>query len=184
MLNKLSARKWVLAAVALGLAGTAQATVITYETTNVAGNTWQYNYAVSNEASSGYDIEEFALYFDYDLYANLTNPLVATGWDHFVADPAPSFSIDGLYDVYTLDTGISPSTSLDGFSVQFDYLGGETPGSQFFEIIDPFDFSILETGFSELAQNTPIAEPASLLLLFVALAGLWIIPRHRIQQRI
>ena len=59
-------------------------------------------------------------------------------------------------------------------SVQFDYLGTNTPGTQFFDIFDPFTFAILDSGVTQLAD---VPEPNMLLLLMTGLAGLFGISR-------
>ncbi|MBN1765568.1 MAG: PEP-CTERM sorting domain-containing protein, partial [Sedimentisphaerales bacterium] len=60
---------------------------------------------------------------------------------------------------------IAPGETVSGFSVSFDWLGTGVPGAQFYEIIDPDDFSTLDSGYT-------VPEPGTTILL--CLGGLMI----------
>ncbi len=53
---------------------------------------------------------------------------------------------------------IAESTTESVFSVSFDWLGEETPGSQFYEIVNPDTFETIDSGWT-------VPEPGMLLLL-------------------
>ena len=150
------------------------ATTITYDVTNIAGSTWEYSYTVNND-TLGFDIEEFTVYFDVGVYENLTliTPTPAT-WDPLVIEPDNFLSNDGYYDALALSAGIAPGNSLGIFSVRFDYLGGGTPGSQYFEIVDSFTFDLLDSG-----QTSPVPVPAAVWLFGSGLIGLIGVARRK-----
>lgn len=156
----------------------ANATTVSYAISNVSGNTWEYTYNVAND-TLGTDIEEFTIYFDLGLYENLVAIATPVDWDPLVVQPDPSIppsGDDGFYDALALSTGIAQGTSLDGFSVQFDYLGTGVPGSQFFEVIDPVTFANLDSG-----DTQPVPVPAAIWLFGSGLLGIFSLnkPRYR-----
>ena len=61
-----------------------------------------------------------------------------------------------------------PGEMLAGFSVMFDFLGVGTPGDQFFEYYDPFDFSPIVSGITELIV-VEVPEPATYALIGIGL---------------
>jgi hypothetical protein len=147
------------------------ATTVTYELQNLSGNTWQYTYTIEND-TLGVNIEEFTIYFDVGLFENLAVANTPIDWDPLVVQPDSGLPVpdDGFYDALALSVGIAPGGSLSGFEVQFDYLGGDSPGSQFFEVIDPNSFVTLDSG---LTQAVPLPAAAWLFISgMVGLAGL------------
>jgi hypothetical protein len=145
------------------------ATTINYDLANLGGNRWEYTYAVTNDSMSS-DIEEFTIYFNLGSYDNLvvTSPLAS--WDELVAQPDPALTDDGYYDALTLATGISPAATDSGFSVSFDWLVAGIPGTQFFDVVDPITFDVLDSGSTVAATAVP--EPGTLLLLGSGIIGL------------
>jgi len=152
---------------ATGLAP-AWATTVSYDLANVGGSTWAYSYTVSND-TLGVDIEEFTVFFDVNLYANLSLVASPAGWDPIVIQPDGAIPDDGFYDALALSGGIMPGNSLSGFSVQFDFLGTGTPGDQLFDSVDPLSFASLDSGFTQAAAVIPL--PAALWLFMSGLAG-------------
>ena len=67
--------------------------------------------------------------------------------------------------------GIAPGKSISRFSVNFEWLGVDMPGSQYYEIIDPLTFAAIESGYT-----TP--EPATGLVL---LSGVLLLRRKNIR---
>lgn len=134
-------------------------TEIWYETTDLGSGRWEYTYDVYNiNLMEG--IEEFTIWFGYGVYDNLlvTTPETPAGWNQIVWQPEPVLEDDGAYDAVTLTVGIGIDESVSDFSVSFDWLGVGEPGSQYYEIIDPLDFSTIEDGYT-------IPEPWTLFLL-------------------
>lgn len=134
-------------------------TAITYTTSDLGGGQWKYTYEVTNNGLSS-PIEEFTVWFDYDLYTNLTveTPTTPAGWDQLVLQTEPVLLDDGAYDAMATDTGINLGQTLGEFEVSFNYFGIDVPGSQPYDIIDPQTFQTIASGIT-----TP--EPATLLLL-------------------
>ncbi|MBN2271655.1 MAG: PEP-CTERM sorting domain-containing protein, partial [Sedimentisphaerales bacterium] len=135
---------------------------------------WQYTYEVTNNSLS-VPIEEFTVWFDYDLYANLAveTPTTPPHWDQLVLQPEPVLPDDGAFDAAkeALGGGIEIGRTLGGFAVSFDWLGIGEPGPQPYDIIDPQTFQTIDSGI------TVIPEPATLLLL--AAGGLTLLRKHR-----
>ena len=149
-------------------AGYAGKTQISYSLTELGGGSWQYSYEVSN-ISLGVPIKEFTIRFDYGLYENLAittpNP-PARDWDELVFQSDPVIGDDGFYDALHLTLGIGEGQSVSDFSVSFDWLSTDTPGSQFYEIVDPDNnYITIDSGFT-------VPEPATSLLMLVGYAGL------------
>ena len=149
------------------------ATVITFDAYNISGNRWGYSYTITNDTLSS-DIFEFGIFFSYGLYENIAVDTSPVDWDVISWGPALIFDIpdDGLVDGLALSGGLTPGATLSGLSVSFDWLGSETPGSQYFVVVDPNDYeSILDEGNTTPA-TAPVPEPATLLLLGSGLIGL------------
>jgi len=137
-------------------------TEIRYSLTDLGSNQWEYAYTVENIGLSE-GIEEFSIWFDCGLYNNLvvTTPApLSDNWDEVAIQPEPVLSDDGYYDALaeTGNPGISIGVTVSDFSVSFDWLGMGTPGSQFYEIIDPDTFATIEDGYT-------VPEPITLILL-------------------
>jgi len=137
------------------------ATTINYGVNNIAGNTWEYTYAVSNDTLS-VAIEEFTIFFDVGLYENLVAPSAPVDWDPLVIQPDPGLPDNGFYDALELTAvGIAPGNSVAGFSVQFDFLGAGTPGDQSFDIVNPITFGVIDSGVTRVSA---VPLPAALWL--------------------
>lgn len=151
------------------------ATVIDATGFNVVDNRWQFDYVVNNDTLA-IDIEEFTIWFDLGLFDNLDVVASPADWDSIAINPDGSIPDDGFFDSLALAGGIAPGDLLGGFSVQFDWLGGGDPISQFWEIIDPFTFEPLDSGETNVTI-VRVPEPGTLALLFAAL-GLLVISRR------
>lgn len=174
---KTSRLQQILSAVLfLGSFQSVNATTVTYDVTNITGNTWEYSYTLAND-SLGVDIEEFTVFFTLGDYQNLAVSSTPANWDPLAIDPDPGIPDDGFYDALALSAGIAPGSSLGGFSVQFDYLGQGTPGSQFFDIVDPITFTSLDSG-TTVPSVIPV--PAAIWLFSAGLLSLFGIGRSRI----
>lgn len=153
---------------------TSTATTIYYDVTNVSGSTWEYNYTINND-TLGFDIDEFTIYFTLGDYENLSVSSSPASWDSLVVEPDNFLGNDGYFDSLASSGGIAPGNSLIGLIVSFDYLGTGNPGSQFFEIVDAGDFSVLDSGQTEV-----IPVPSAVFLFGTGLAGLIVVARRKI----
>lgn len=142
-------------------------TEIAYETFDLGAGRWQYTYNVSNVGlevdQQPASIEELTIWFDDSLYDSLvvtTQAPLSTSWDEIILQTEPVLHDPGAYDALVLsgNTGIGAGESLNGFSVAFDWLGAGTPGSQYYEIVDPDTFATIDADFT-------IPEPVTVLLL-------------------
>jgi hypothetical protein len=145
---------------------------VIYTATQISGSEWQYNYQVAGSYVSGDDL---AIYFPLTTSSNLSD--LGTGgsdWTTFVFQPDPSLPADGEFDMLAnLD---NPSLT-PVFAVQFQYLGLEAPGSQFFTLYDP-SFNIVDTGATQ-STLSPVPEPAPFLLMGSGLVWVWRRVRHQ-----
>lgn len=162
----------------IALPGILHATIITYDTTNLGGGRWEYSYNILND-TLGSPIEEFTIFFDYGLYDLLSIDTPKANWDGLTVNPDLIFGFPqaGFYDALSLASGIAPGASEGGFMVSFNWLGTGTPGAQYFEVVSPSDFSVLDSG-----NTTPVPEPGTLMLLgsgIISLIGL----RRRINKK-
>ncbi len=162
----------------------AQNNPIFYEVDNLAGNRWEYTYTVENQTAN--PIDQFTIYFDPTIYLNLDvtgfSPL---DWDGFASAPGDNLPDDDFVDwcatgpfCFQDIAGIDLGETLSGFSVAFDWLGAGTPGSQFFEIINPEPFDIASSGFTQLLDNNPPSVPEPAPLLMIGLGLLALLKRH------
>ena len=188
---------WLL--VAPVFSGAAIASPIFYETTDLGGNQWRYDYTVGNDTL--FDIEEFTIYFDYGLYefaliewdpGNFPGEFEVDpdtydypdDWDAFVAptDIILGDEEDGYYDALALFDLISPGDLISGFSVDFTFLGEGTPGEQFFEFFG-FDESggevFGESYTQRMITEPPVAVPAPATGALLALGTLALFSRRK-----
>jgi hypothetical protein len=154
------------------------ATIITTELSNVGGNSWQAEYTVDNN-TLGSNIEEFIIWFDLGLYNNISIVSAPIGWDALTIQPDPMLPDDGSYDMLALNLGISSGDFLDGFNITFDWLGGNASMSQYFEIIDPNTWSIIDSGQTTIA-TTAVPEPSSMMLLAFGVMGVFGFKKKRL----
>lgn len=142
-------------------------TEISYETEDLGTGRWQYTYEVTNlnlvVDSIPSAIEEFTIWFDDNLYDNLvvtTSDPTLSDWDQIVWQPDPVLGDPGAYDALTVgaNAGIGAGESVYGFSVSFDWLWIGSPGSQYYEIVDPDTFATIDSGYT-------VPEPGTVVLL-------------------
>lgn len=156
----------VLAVMCILFAASARATTVTYEAAHLGGSQWRYDYSISNDTLA-VAIEEFTVFFDHTLYANLAAASGATGWDLLLIAPDAAIPAAGYFDALALAGGIAAKATLAGFSVTFDYFGTGAPAAQVFSVLDPVTFTELDQGTTVVASAVP--EPTSAMLM---LAGL------------
>ena len=180
------ARGGLFALLVAGFALRAHATVIDYQLVSLGGSNYQYVYTVQNDGSlgAGTPISEFDLLFDPTLYdeSSLTaaSPASISGnWSEIFL--ASGIGIPAAYDALANAGGISVGSSLNGFAVNFTWLGSGTPGTQPFEIYDPNSFALLEQGTTVPVAAVPI--PAALWLFASGIAALLAVSRTRAGAR-
>lgn len=175
----------ILGALALALSvQTAGATLIEYELTPTGGNSYRYEYNVTNDGTlgAGVALEWFAILFDPALYDETSLTIVtadppAADWDELIL--GSGLLIDAAYDVFALGGGIADGGSVAGFAVEFTWLGAGMPSVQGFEIFDPVSLNVIETG-STRATVTSVPEPGTpALLLLAAITAVAMLRRKR-----
>ncbi|MBN1766849.1 MAG: PEP-CTERM sorting domain-containing protein [Sedimentisphaerales bacterium] len=135
-------------------------TEISFETADIGAGRWQYTYDVTNIALAQ-EIEEFTIWFEFGDYDNLAIETLdppAANWDEIVWQPEPLIGDDGGYDARATDLNIGIGQTVSGFAVSFDWLGLGEPGTQFYQLVDPTTFDVLDAGWT-------IPEPATLSLM-------------------
>lgn len=165
-------RQFAALAVMLCLCATsARATTITYETAHLGGSQWRYDYTISNDTLA-IAIEEFTLFFDHTVYANLAVATTPAGWDPLVIAPDAAIPAAGYFDALALTGGIAPGATLGGFALLVNYLGSGTPPAQAFSVIDPVSFAELDSGITIAASAVPVPPSAALMLAGLMLVTL------------
>jgi hypothetical protein len=171
------------------LANPAKAIIIDYDLTSLGGNSYRYDYTVTNDdlLGAGVAIDWFAILFDPVFYdenslAIVTQDPPASDWDELIL--ASGVSVPAAYDVFALAGGIAVGASVSGFAVQFNWLGAGLPGVQDVEVYrfeDDDSISLLETGTTRPVSLT-VPEPGTLALLFlgaVVASATWLRRRPR-----
>ena len=190
----MKARHLLLSLWLLLLANPAKAIIIDYDLTSLGGDSYRYDYTVTNDGSLGVGValEWFAILFDSALYDESSLFIVtpdppASGWDELIL--ASGVGVHPAYDAFALTGGIAADASVSGFAVQFDWLGAALgaglPGAQPFEIYDPNTFDVLATG-STRVTSTAVPEPGTLALLFwgaVVASATWLRRRPLLNRR-
>jgi hypothetical protein len=137
------------------------ATIITSETTNVSGNTWESVYTITNDTAD--EIYWFAIFFDAGEYANIVYvpSIEFADWDVFGVDPF--FTDAGFVDAFANVAGISVGGFISNFIVRYDYFGSSAPSVQKFVVYDPdlLDPVVIE---SVEFQTNVVSTPSTLLL--------------------
>lgn len=152
----------------------ALAAAVTYQATALGGDAWRYDYAVKNDGSPGV-IEEFTIFFELGLYADLAVAASPAGWDALVAQPDAGLPADGFFDALALGAGLTSGEEAF-FSVTFIYSGPGAPGAQSFDVVDPLTFDVIERGRTRTALALP--EPGSAWLLLAAVGILFALRRR------
>lgn len=173
------AKKLLGCSLAAVLAWDVNATVVTYETTSLGAGAWQYDYSVTNNTLLS-PIEEITIYFPLGLYSDLLSGSQPLNWDNIVVQPDPSLPADGFLDSLTLSAAILPGQTLAPFSIEFTWLGSGAPGSQFFEVVHPASFTVLDSGTTTAFLPPPsVPEPGTIPLAILGVAVLLHLSRHR-----
>lgn len=155
-------RVLVLGCCLLGSTASA-ATTIQYQAIDLdntgSGDLWRYVYSVTGDFNEN---EAFSIRFDPTLYSDLqdTPPGVA-GWDILVLPTDLALPAAGIFEPLALAT-----TSITNmlFSIEFVWLGADTPGAQPFEIISyASGATVLEEGLT--ASATAVPEPSAWMLM-------------------
>lgn len=145
----------------------AQAVAIEYAVAPLGGDSWRYDYTITNIGLPA-TFDELTVYFDVSQYTLLANALAPPGWDLIVVQPDAGIPSNGFYDALSL-FGAPGDATLSGFSVSFTYLGSGTPGAQLFELIDSSDFSLVQSGTTQLPGPViGVPEPSTLSLMLLA----------------
>jgi hypothetical protein len=151
----------------------AQAVTVQSQLQALGGNSYQYNYTITNDdLASGFD--EISIFFSNTQYQNLAVTASPFDWDSIVLQP--DAFLDGVFDSLALSAPLALGDSVSGFSVSFDWLGAELPGAQIFDVLDSSSLTVLQSGTSSV---TAVPLPASLPLMSAALAGLAFIRQRK-----
>ena len=140
---------------------------VTYVAVEVAGNNWRYDYTVNGPIDLFGTID---LVFDYASYANLASssmdPLIT------INPPDPLTPLNG--DVFAAFSNAAlPDGGSATFSVSFDWLGANAPGSQAFNVSDGNGGFVLAGRTTATGSGpSPLPEPSQAALAVAALLAL------------
>lgn len=149
---------------------------ITYTVAPQGNDVYTYSYDVINEWAA--TVDEFSIFFDPVLFADLQLASSPMGWDALVIQPDRLLPSDGYVDLLALSSGLGTGESLTGLSVTFTFLGQGVPGAQAYHIVDPVTFEIRISGRTEnlSAPPTTVDAPTSAALLLAGLAAFAAMP--------
>ena len=150
------------------LGQTAEAAVITYESSNLGGNRWQYDYTIFNDSASDI-ITAFDINFDFGYYSNIEHLSSPAGWDSVADDPfslGTNLEIDGILTAWALEEAfyLLPNNSLGIFSVVFDWFGNDAPLGQLYVLYGDNNWNIIGDGWTA-GVPPEIPEPQTFMLL-------------------
>ncbi|MBY0242266.1 MAG: hypothetical protein K2X55_23435, partial [Burkholderiaceae bacterium] len=131
-------------------------------------------YVINNDTLPG-PLDEFTIYFDEHLFANLADATGPAGWDTLAIAPDTGIPAAGYLDGLALAGGIAAGDTLGGFSITFDFFGAGAPGAQQFSIVDPLTFVEIDSGVTG-ASAVPL--PGTVPLMLAGLVSLACLRRH------
>lgn len=174
MLSASVRRLAAAAAAAWCMALPGHAGVVDFVATPLGEGVWRYDYSITAPA---FDFDQFTLYFDISQFGPLSAAIGPAGWDMLSLDPDPAIPADGLLDGLHLDGPLPQGATVTGFSVNFRYLGLDTPGAQPFELLDSSSLRVLQS-----SVTTAVPEPRPALLFVAGALGLGVLGTRRRRQ--
>lgn len=146
---------------------------IQFLVTDLGVSSYRYTYILSG--FSFLANQELDIQFDANLYSNLTNGVVGTGFDLVLLQPNSPPGLPGDYSAMAL----IDNPPLDGpFSVDFTYLGEGMPGSQPY-FINQYDDQGNFLGTLESGVSSPIPEPGTVTMVAAGLVAVGAALRYR-----
>ena len=142
------------------------AAYIIYDVNEISSDVWEYEYTVYDYSPE--ENEGITIYFDYGMYSDITVEEAAMEWDAITWEPDVILGYEdpGAFDVLAL-TDIASSEH--SFRVRFQWLEPlSTPASQYYEIYNGNDFSVIESGYT---QRASVPEPSIICLLGMGLVS-------------
>lgn len=179
---KNSLKSAITAVVLVGLACSAQATIVKYSLTDNGSGNYTYNYTVENNTAS--PLTDFGIYFPDVSSIDAANYVLGTalspgGWTSIVTQPS-AINLGGIAEWY--GNSIAPGGTASGFGIQFTHTGSVPLGSQYFEVYDA-GLNVMEFGQTQPLTPGAVPEPSTVLAgmlpaLIMAGAGLRRLFRH------
>jgi hypothetical protein len=163
-----------------------RASSISYQLQNLGIDHYRYTYTIINNGSlpNNGSIQLVDILFDTTLYNESSLSIssassVSSSWSEQILASAPG--IPATYDFSSKGLGLQIGSSFSGFSIDFEWLGSGLPGAQGFEIYDPSNFNLLETGTTKVnTQVVPI--PGAFVYFLSSLFGVKLFGRRLFNQ--
>lgn len=183
------------AALAPPPAAAAPSSEIMYRVTKVRDSIFRYDYTLVNDAQNpaNSSITLFETYFPFGQTENLGGTLVqsALGWSARIRQGSQAAQGEGLVgegsgmDAFVAQArrparNLRPGQSLSGFSVEFEWMGPDLPGSQDYMAIHDFDQQIsdLHDRFEVLEDNPELTMDGAIHTLGSRSEGVGITPSY------
>jgi hypothetical protein len=156
---------------------------VDFTSVDLGGNRYRYDYSIHNDGSlgAGTSVAVIDLLFDPALYEesllfNVSTPTLATDWSQQFLASAPA--VPAAFDLMAKSTGIPVGEQVNGFAVEFHWLGSGTPGKQSFDVYDPVTFDLLEQGVT-----SAVPEPKTWLMMLAGTPLLLALGRRKSSAR-
>ncbi len=161
---------WVvllMAFIIVWAAGSVQGALIEYQLSDLGNQQWEYAYRVVNNHSEIEPIKSLTIWFETNAgqFEIVSGNSIISEWDEAILHDVVGRGHG--YDLLAKDEGIGPGDDMEGFAVRFKWNSAGQPGSQFYEVLDPDDFSLIESGYTVPEPNMMVLGGVGMVIGFI-----------------